>query len=119
MTSQQKTPLHRTDDNEFLGFIVQDAAGWQAQTIFGYTIERTTSKAAAEKILRERGLTFLMGTWQYYDTDDKDWFPCVIKEAHELRVTVIRTNALGYQDPDDYKMVSISKPSETRLIKSS
>jgi len=119
MTSVEKTPLYRSDDKELLGYIVNDGAGWQAQTIFGYTIERTLTRRAAENTLRERGLSFLMGVWQYYDTDDKDWFPCILKEAHETRVTVIRTNVMGYQDPDDYKFVVIQKPTETRLIKSS
>jgi hypothetical protein len=114
----QKTPIHREDDGELLGFVVQDSSSWQAQTIFGYLIERTTNKVAAEAVVRERGLAFLMGVWHYLDKDDDDWHACVLKEAYEHQVTVLRTTAMGYQDPDDYKIVTINDPSETNLVKS-
>lgn len=116
--SHQKIPIHREDDGELLGFVVQAASGWDAQTIFGYSIERKHDKEAAEAVVREQGLAFLMGVWQYLDVDDREWHPCVIKEAYEHQVTVIRTNYMGYQDPDDYKFVTITDPSETNLIKS-
>lgn len=119
MTSETKTPLHRTDDNEFLGYIVKDSTGWQAQTIFGYLIERTTTRKDAENILREQGLSYLTGIWQYYDKEDGNWFPCVLKEANKHAVTVMRTNYMGYQDPDDFKMVILKEPTENVLIKSS
>ncbi len=114
----QKIPIRREDDdNELLGFVCQDGGGWQAQTIFGYPIDRADSKQAAERIVRENGLEYLTGLWQYFDSDDQQWHPCIIKEAYEHRATVIRTTPLGYQDPDDYKIVSIKDPSETNLAK--
>lgn len=113
-----KTALYRQDDNEFLGYIAKDGAGWHAQTIFGYTIARTATKKEAEETLYTRGLGFLTGIWSYYDKDDHDWFPCIIKEAYEHKVTVIRTNFMGYQDPDDYKLVVLQSPNEEMLIKS-
>lgn len=112
-----KYPIHRKEDNELLGYIAQDVTGWQAQTIFGYGIARTQTRKAAEQVLYDRGLQFLTGVWQYFDKDDQDWHSCVLKEAYEHKVTVIRTNVLGYQDPDDYKQVTIENPSETNLIK--
>ena len=118
MTNAQKTPIHREDDGELLGFTAYDGVSWQAQTIFGYAIARTENERAAQTILHERGLSFLMGIWQYFDKDDQDWHACVIKEAYEHQVIVIRTNALGYQDPDDYKRVVIEEPTETNLVKS-
>jgi len=114
---RQKIPIHREDDGEFLGFIAQDAAGWDAQTIFGYSILRTTNKATAEDTVRAKGLGFLTGLWQYFDKDDQDWHSCVLKESHEHQVTVIRTNYMGYRDPDDFKIVTIDNPDETKLIK--
>lgn len=119
MTSETKTALYRADDNEFLGYVVKDVSGWQAQTIFGYLIERTTSKAAAEEVLKQQGLTYLMGIWQYYDKDEHAWFPCTLKEANKQRVIVIRTNVMGYQDPDDFKIVTLLSPTENTLIKAS
>lgn len=114
-----KTPLYHPDTHEFLGILAKDTTGWTAQTIFGYTIARTTTRNDAEVIIREQGLMYLMGIWQYYDKDDHDWFPCVIKEAYEHKVTVIRTNAMGVQDADSYKYVILNNPTEQTLIKSS
>lgn len=119
MINVKKTPFFRIDDNELLGFIADDGLSWQALTIFGYQISRTETRKQAEDILLEKGLTYLMGIWQYYDKDDKDWFPCVIKEAFEHKVIVNRTTELGYPDPDDYKQVVIEAPTENDLIKSS
>jgi len=118
MVFTHKTPLYRADDNELLGFVGQDSTHFLALTIFGYQIARTDTRSEAENILREKGLSFLMGVWQYYDTEDRDWFPCVIKEAYEQRVIVERTNALGYLDPDDRKHVVIKNPTENTLVKS-
>ena len=119
MNRTKKVPLHRDDDHELLGFIIDDGNSWQAVTIFGYQISRTETKQQAEDILKEKGLSFLMGIWQYFDTDDRDWFPCVLKEVYEHKVVVNRTNELGYQDPEDYKQVLIENPTENNLIKSS
>ena len=115
--NSEKIPYQRKDDKELLGYITQDSTGWQATTIFGYLIARTESLAAAQKVLREQGLSFLLGVWNYYDQDDRDWHACVLKEAQEHQVTVIRTNALGYQDPDDFKFYIVKDPSEEKLVK--
>lgn len=114
---KNKTPYYDEDTQEFLGFIVTDGSGWQTLTIFGYLIAHAGSQQQAELVLRQQGLSYLKGVWQYYDEEDKDWFYCVIKKAFEQYVTVNRTNALGYQDPEDYKQVVIENPSEITLIK--
>jgi hypothetical protein len=113
-----KIPITREDDNELLGYIAQDSTGWDAQTIFGYSIERVESRDDAERIVRSRGLSFLTGLWEYFDTEDNAWHPCILKEAYEHKVVIIRTGSMGYQDPDDYKMVTIKNPSDVNLIKS-
>lgn len=118
MIQTNRTPLYRKDDNELLGFVAEENKSWVAQTIFGYTIERTTSRSEAEKVLRAKGLTFMMGMWQYYDADEHDWFPCVLKEANEHRVTVIRTDYMGSQSPDIYKLVTLKEPTDNNLVKS-
>lgn len=118
MSMGTKIPVNRADDDELLGFVVQDKLGWIAQTIFGYEITRAGDKAAATQIVREQGLSFLTGIWQYYDKEDGDWFPCVLREVYEHRVIVMRTNKLGHPDPDDYKVVTIKEPSELNLVKS-
>ena len=114
---EEKTPIYRKDDHEFLGYVVKDQNSWQAQTIFGATIDRTASEKEAEKVLRDRGLSFLSGVWQYLDPSDKEWHTCIIQEAYETQVRVVRTNAMGYEDPDDRKHVLLKHPNETNLIK--
>lgn len=113
-----KIPIIRQDDGELLGYIQQETSGWSAQTIFGYTFARDHSKEAVEEAVRSQGLNILQGVWQYYDKQDKAWFPCVIKEVFPHRVIVIRTNEMGYQTPDDYKLVVISNPKETDIVQS-
>lgn len=112
-----KIPIIREDDGELLGFIEQSKTGWTAQTIFGYVFARDTDRAAVEEAVRSQGLLILQGVWQYFDKDDHAWYPCILKEVYEKKVTVIRTNAMGYQDSDDYKLVTIVGPTETNLVK--
>lgn len=113
-----KIPIVRKDDGELLGFIAKDSTSWTAQTMFGYIFSRSEERSDAEDAVRSQGLSILQGLWQYFDKDEKAWFPCILKEAYEGKVKVIRTNAMGYQDPDDYKVVTIVKPTEVDLIKS-
>lgn len=117
MTKARRVPLHRESDKELVGYLVQDATGWQAQTVFGYTIERTEDRATAELILREHGMSVLTGVWQYFDRDEQSWHACVLKEVQEHQVTIMRTNAMGYQDPNDYKKVTLQRPTDSDLIK--
>ena len=119
MIKNSKTPFYDEDSSEFLGFIVSDGDSWQVQTIFGYLITRTGTQKEAERTLYQVGSTYLKGIWQYYDKEDKDWFPCVIKKAFEHQVVVNRTNTLGYQDEDNFKQVIIEEPTDSDLVKSS
>lgn len=119
MNMNSKNPFYDEDTNDFLGFIVSDSTGWQVQTIFGYLIARTDTHEEAVRILYKVGLDYLKGIWQYYDTDDKEWFSCVIKKAFEHQVIVNRTNTLGYQDEDNFKQVIIDDPTDSNLVKSS
>ena len=118
MNKPSKTPFYDEDTKEFLGFIVGDESGWEAQTVFGYLIARTDTRKEIERTLYGVGSTYLKGIWQYYDKDDKDWFPCVIKKAYEHQVIVNRTNTLGYQDKDNQKQVIIDDPTDSDLVKS-
>lgn len=114
-----KEPIYHEDDKELLGVLVDSNGSWQAQTVFGYAIARFSTRDEAETFIHEQGRGFLKGTWQYYDKDDHDWFACIIKEATEHSVTVIRTNSQGYQEPDLYKRVILKNPDENSLVKSS
>lgn len=119
MVLNNKTPIYHEETHDFLGNVSEDSNSWVAQTIFGYVIERTTSRKTAEAIVREQGQSFLGGIWQYYDKEDQNWFSCVISDATETQVTVIRTTERGLQTPEVYKMYTIKLPTEVTLIKSS
>ena len=112
-----RIPILRQDDGELLGYIEQDGTSWTAQTMFGYIFARSVERQEVEEVVRSQGLIILQGVWQYFDRDDKVWYPCILKEAYDGSVKVIRTNAMGYQDPDDYKLVTIKNPPETDLVK--
>lgn len=85
--------------------------------MFGYVIDRTINQVAAEHIVRESGSEILKGTWRYYDENEHDWFPCVLKEIYENRVVVIRTNELGFQEQESYKLATLKDPDDTKLQK--
>lgn len=110
-------PINRADDGELLGFIAQRRGSWEALTVFGYVIARVEEQSKADDVVRTQGLLALTGVWQYFDSEDNQWHPCIIKEAAPLSVTVIRTNEMGYQDANKYKLVVLKKPDETMLIK--
>jgi hypothetical protein len=115
MNRTSSIPILRDDDGELLGHVVQEPNGWSARTVFGYVLARTDTQEASEAVVRSEGLLVLKGLWRYFDTDERDWFPCVLKEVYEGKVTVVRTNELGYEDPEHYKRVVIKSPSETTL----
>ena len=119
MNTANKIPYFKGEEHEPAGYVVHKDGAWQAQTIFGLPITYTTSKEEAERILDERGLSYLTGVWRYFDKDEQDWFPCVITEAYETKVIVKRTNELGYDDPDLFKRVILLSPDESVLIKTS
>jgi len=112
-----RIPIIREDDGVLLGYIDRAGENWQAETHFGYVFARSDSQAAAEEVVRSQGLAVMQGLWRYYDKKDEQWYPCVIKEMFEHKVIVIRTNDMGYQDPDTAKRVTILNPSETSLVK--
>jgi hypothetical protein len=113
-----KIPINREDDGVLLGVIEKTTTGWTAQTIFGYIFARSETQEAAEETVRSQGLSELLGLWHYQDKKDKVWHPCILQEVYENKVTVIRTNEMGYQDSQTYKRVTISNPNETNLVKS-
>lgn len=119
MVQVEKEFFYDEDSGRILGIIAKDSTSWLAQTIFGYTIERTASRADAERVLFERGLSSLRGVWQYLDPDEKEWFPCVIQEASEKKVVAVRTDESGLQTPENYKRVVLMNPTDEVLMRMS
>ena len=112
-----RQPIYDEDKKEIIGYLVKDHSSWDAQTIFGYTITRAETEAAAVAALHNQGRNYLKGVWQYYDKDEHEWHPCTIQSASETLVTVVRTNPMGYQTPESYKLVILKHPDENSLIK--
>jgi hypothetical protein len=119
MTKSTKEFFYDEDSGRILGIIAKDSTSWLAQTIFGYTIARTDSRENAERVLFRDGTSVLRGVWQYFDSDEQEWFPCVIQEANEKKVVITRTNGYGVQDSKTYKHVILTDPTEEVLMKMS
>lgn len=116
MRDSSDIPILHENDGEILGYIRGSEDSWTARTVFGYVFARVASRQSAEAIVRDQGRLVIKGMWQYLDADHR-WYPCIIKEAYENRVIVIRTNELGFEEHSTYKLVTIKDPSETNLQK--
>lgn len=81
-------PVHRTEDDELLGYVQQQSAGWNCLTIFGYVFAVASTRQEAEDTVRRDGLKTLTGTWEYYDRQSKEWLLCIIVEASKSFVRV-------------------------------
>jgi len=106
--ASDKTPIHRQEDNELLGYI--KPAGndqWEPQTIFGYPLAAVASRADAIAVLKNRGLDVLMDTWQFYDSSEGDWYNCRIVEAHEDTVRITITD---YGHPHSHQTRLLTHP---------
>lgn len=109
MTNQESpTPIYRHDDNELLGFIVHTAKKWQALTLFHCPFGRFDSAQDAELAVREKGLSILAETWEYYDAPSNEWLGCIIIEASKDRVKIAPMDGF-YPDPSQARV--ITKPS--------
>lgn len=113
----ERIPVLNAEDGTMYGFVAKQANGWVALLRFGYPIARTATRDEAENVLRNESGVILNGVWQYYDKDDKDWFPCILKKIQDHKVTVARVNDMGYTDVMDDKRVELIHPDETVLIK--
>ncbi len=107
-------PIHREEDNELLGYILHDNDIWLPLTIFGYALESCVSEADAIRVISNKGLESLMDTWQYFDTDQEDWYNCTIIEAKKNEIAVRITD---YGHPDAHQTIVISNPSDDNFRK--
>ncbi len=90
MTPLGWTPLHR-DDQELLGYLVEDERGTTPLTVFGFPLSVPLDRTAAEDVLRERGLAVLAEPW-WLDEGEGDGFPVLILSAYPDAVTVARAD---------------------------
>jgi hypothetical protein len=73
--------VRRPDDNELLGFVRQDAAGWTALTIFEGELGIAPAVDEARAIVQARGLSSLAEHWWHYMAADDSWQIVLIQEA--------------------------------------
>lgn len=114
MKDSIKTPVHRTDDGELMGYIQEVDDLWQAQTIFGYPFLAAATQEDATNIVLDKGLAILMDTWEYHDQASGEWERCIIIEAAKDSVTVAPMDGLL---PDTVHTHTLTGPFENNLRK--
>ena len=99
-------PIHRPEDDELCGFVVERADGWHALTVFGGELGICSTSAAADDLVRTDGLSSLMERWILVDGESPGEEPdeqvVCIQEANPHSVTL----ALDY-----YSMPGVPKTS--------
>lgn len=114
---QKAIPVHRNEDGELLGFIQEQKDLWLSLTIFGYVFDTAATAELAKEFVLKKGLSVLTGIWYYFDEKTDTWYPCLIKEASENQVIVVRSTEQGYLDPTINTIKVISNPDISKLKK--
>lgn len=109
-----KKPVYRDDDNELLGYIKKTNDTWSAMTIFDYVFDQAATEPDARRIVENKGLEVLMGSWQYFDTTSDEWLDCVIIEAS---IDSVRIALMDGFYPDTTKTYSVAQPVAKHLRK--
>lgn len=104
-------PVHRPEDDELMGFIIQDKSQWNACTVFGYSLAAFASRQEARDYLLANGLAVLADDWQFRDSDD-EWYKCGLIEAKPDHITARITD---YGHPDVQKIFTIQNPDSTSV----
>ena len=107
-------PVYRKEDNELLGYLLPVAQSdlWLPATVFSYPLGKACSERDAVSLLEDIGLGSLLDRWEFFDSDQEDWFSCTIVEADpdKIKITV---SDFGY--PDIYQTRTITKPDHTTV----
>lgn len=114
--SQQQAPqpVYRKEDNELLGCIlpVPTVDMWVPATLFSYPLGEATTKGDAIRLLENIGLDSLLDPWEFFDSEQDDWYTCTIVEANPDKV-VITISDFGH--PAVYATRSIAKPNQQTI----
>lgn len=111
---EDAVPVYRADDNEHVGYIAEQDGAWFVLTMFGVPFAEVASEDEARRKVLNDGLQVLMGTWEYYDPETKEWQPCVIIEAAPDHVQVARMDG---PTPDPHHSYLIKNPGERSIRK--
>ncbi|HKX72755.1 MAG TPA: hypothetical protein VJM32_01940 [Candidatus Saccharimonadales bacterium] len=105
-------PVYRQDDSELLGHIRHNNDQWEALTVFGVAFATFDTEKDATQAVMTRGLSSLMGQWEFLEDDTTDWEPCVITEASPKYVRIAKMHG---PYPDTSKTYLIQDDIPTRL----
>jgi hypothetical protein len=90
MTTTAWIPVHRSSDDELVGYLTLDERGATPLTLFGYPLSGPLEHADAEELLRSRGLAVLAEPW--WLEEDGGGFRVQILSARPDAVTVARAD---------------------------
>lgn len=105
-------PIHREEDGELLGYVLEEESLWLPLTIFGYALQAPTSHNAARELIKDKGLDSLMATWQYFDKDEGAWFNASIIEATKDTLTLRITD---YGHPNVLNSFTLHRPTSSDI----
>lgn len=84
--------VRRPSDGELEGFVVEDADGWLALTVFHGELGRSVTAGEARALVHRRGLASLADCWWWLSRRTGAWRVVVPQESSSGRVRV----AVGY-----------------------
>ena len=108
-------PHFRGRDGELTGYLDGDEPAVVPRTLFGYALSEPTSRAAAVRVLEDKGLACLGDRWELV-LESGDRVPVVIMSAYADHVVVVETE-YGYFGPDSPRH-TLTAPTDTRLVPS-
>lgn len=107
------TPYRRAEDDELLGYLVQQPDGTVPLTLFGAPLGPAGSREQAEAVLRARGLASLADPWLLRQ-DDGEEVRVALVAAYPDRVLVVAA-PYGFADPAAQPVVVPASEGAVRL----
>jgi len=113
MVREGWTAYRRPDDDELLGYLVQEPGGTVPLTLFGVPLAGAGTPEQAEAVLRARGLACLADPWLLRQEDGEEVRVAVVS-AYPDRVLVVPA-PWGYPDPAAEPVVVTATEGADRL----
>jgi len=94
---------HRPADDELVGYLSPEDAGYRPRTVFGYPLTPAADRAEAVRTLETRGLACLAEGWTLLDEDGEDLRVQILSASPE-RVVVVDA-PYGYYEASSPRFV--------------
>jgi len=107
------TAYRRHEDDELLGYLVQEPGGTVPLTLFGVPLAEAGTPEEAEAVLLARGLSCLAEPWLLRQ-EDGDEVRVAVLAAYPDRVVVVPA-PYGYADPGAQPVVVTAEGGAERL----